>query len=260
MEHETPQGPPRGATKTAALYVVAMLVLVVASAIYVPACILLLPSRSLRIRAGNVYGKIVGPLIFGLAGIRPVIHNKEGLSGSFPALYVCNHTSTADMWLGMWMCPYRGCGVAKKEIVFLPFFGQAFWLSGHLLLDRGNRARAMASMANVRGVVHKHGLGIWMWPEGTRSRDGRLRPLKKGFIHLAIATGLPVVPVVFHNADIHWPSKKFRTVPGDLHIDILPPIDTSEWVSERAGEHAHTVWEAFQNALGPRQKGQAPDA
>jgi len=203
---------------------------------------------------------VVGPLIFGLAGIRPVIHHKERINDNFPAMYVCNHTSTADMWLGMWMCPYRGCGVAKKEIRYLLFFGQAFWLSGHLLLDRGNRKNAMNSMDKVRRVMHKHKLGVWMWPEGTRSHDGRLRPLKKGFVHLAIAAGIPVVPVVFHNADLHWPSKKFRTVPGELNIEILEPIDTKDWKPENAGAHAQTVWQAFQDALGERQKGALLDS
>ena len=254
MAFDPPHGPSRGAAKTAALYTVAIGVLIVASLIYVPLCVVLLPSRSLRIRLGNVYGKLVGPLIFGLAGIRPVIHNPARITANFPAIYVCNHTSTADMWLGMWLCPYGGCGGAKQEIRYLPFFGQAYWLSGHLLLDRGNRENALASMAKVRRVMHKHNLGVWMWPEGTRSQDGRLRPFKKGFVHLAIAAGLPVVPVVFHNADVHWPSKQFRTVPGALHIEVLEPIDTKDWKPGNAGEHVRVTWQAFQDALSDRQK------
>ncbi len=259
MNTDAPENTPRGPIKTGALVVVAMLIMCPASAIYVAVCLLLIPWRALRIRTGNTFGKIMGPTIFGLAGIRPAIENRERMFDNFPALYVCNHTSTVDMWIGMWMCPNHVCGVAKKEIMYLPFFGQAYWLSGHLLLDRTNRERAIASMAKAREVIHKHRLGVWMWPEGTRSRDGRLQPLKKGFVHLAIAAGLPIVPVVFHDADIHWPSKKFRTVPGDLRIEVLEAIDTSSWSPDQAKEHAQEVWQRLQDALGPRQKGLASE-
>ncbi|MCO4763012.1 MAG: 1-acyl-sn-glycerol-3-phosphate acyltransferase [Myxococcales bacterium] len=226
-----------------------------ASLAYMAVCSAMLPFRYARIRAGNTYGKIVGSTVFGLAGVKPVIDGLDKLQTLRPALYACNHASTADMWIGMWLCPKGGCGVAKKEIVRLPFFGQAYLLSGHLLIDRGNRKRAIRSMEKVREVVGKHKLSLWMWPEGTRSADGRLQPMKKGFVHMAIATGLPVVPVVFHDADLLWPKNALHITPGELRIEVLDPIDTSAWRAETAGEHAQQLWQVFQDALGPRQKG-----
>ncbi|OIP39051.1 MAG: hypothetical protein AUK47_10750 [Deltaproteobacteria bacterium CG2_30_63_29] len=236
----------------------AFCVIAPASTLYILVCLLLLPFRTLRIRAGNLLGKLIGPSVFRLAGSHPVIKHRERVAESTPALFVCNHTSTVDMWVGMWLCPFGGCGTAKKEIVKIPFFGQAYYLSGHLLVDRGNRENAIRSMQSAGDVVRKHKLSLWMWPEGTRSRTGKLRPLKKGFVHLAIATGLPVVPVVFHDADLMWPGGSFRAVSGDLKIDVLEPIDTSNWKAETASEHAMEVWWAFQNSLSDRQKGEPP--
>ena len=210
----------------------AFLGIVPLSLLYIGLCLVLLPWRALRLKAGNVYGKLVGPIVFRLAGAKPVFENHEILRDSQPAMFVSNHTSTVDMWIGMWMCPLPSCGIAKKEIVRIPFFGLCYLLSGHLLVDRGNRAKAVASMKKAAAVVSRHGLNLWMWPEGTRSRDGRLRVPKKGFAHMAIAPRLPIVPVVFHDANKRWPGGTFRVTPGEVRIEILPPIRTDDWAPE----------------------------
>jgi 1-acyl-sn-glycerol-3-phosphate acyltransferase len=158
------------------------------------------------------------------------------------------------MWIGMWLCPFRGCGSAKKEIVRIPIFGLAYLLSGHLLIDRGNLESAKSSMEAAARVVKKHRLSLWMWPEGTRSKDGRLQPLKKGFVHMVIATGLPVIPVVSRNADLLWPGKTFRITPGDLDMEVLPPIDTSSWTLDDVDAAAKQVHDVFVAALPERQR------
>ena len=242
------------APSTQARLLLALAVVGPLSVLYILVCLLLLPWRVLRIKAGNHYGKLVGPTVFGLAGVDVQVERRERMSALRPALFVSNHTSTADMWVGMWLCPFGGCGVAKKEIVRIPFFGQAYMVSGHLLLDRGNRERAISSMAGAADVVRTHRLSLWMWPEGTRSRDGRLKPLKKGFAHLAIATGLPVVPIVLHSAHRRWPGGTFEIVPGPLRVEILDPIDTSDWTSETVDEHVQEVWRAFHDALDESQR------
>ena len=229
-------------------------VMIVCTAIYVVVCLILFPSRRLRIYAGNAYGKIVGSTVFTIVGIKPQFRNRERILESKPAIYVCNHSATIDMWVGMWACPWGGCGTAKREIVRLPVFGLAYLLSGHLLIDRSNKERAIASMAKLGELVQKYKLSLWMWPEGTRSRSGRLLPLKKGFAHLAVATGLPVVPLVFHDADLLWPGGSIRPRPGTLHIDVLEPIDTSHWSTDTIQEHCSEVWQVFQDHLGERQK------
>lgn len=260
MKHAVDRSAPLSSASVAVRIALAFAVIVPCSIIYVTICLLLFPWRAWRIYAGNVYGKVVGRTVFTAAGIRPVIEHRERVRSSMPALFVSNHASTIDMWIGMWLCPLGGVGVAKRELVRLPFFGQALLLSGHLLLDRGHRDRAMASMERARRVVERHQLSVWMYPEGTRSRDGRLQPLKRGFVHLAIATRLPVVPIVVHDADLRWPPRSFRACPGQLRIDVLEPIDTSAWRPEESSTHALEVWSAFQAALGPRQRGIEPAA
>jgi len=229
-------------------------VMLVVTSVYVLVCLLLLWSRRYRIYSGNLYGKIIGRMVMVFTGITAVFTNRERLSDGPPAIFVCNHSSTIDMWVSMWACPYGGCGTAKREIVKIPIFGLAYLLSGHLLIDRSNRERAIASMAKITELVQAHSLSLWVWPEGTRSRSGRLLPFKKGFAHLAIATGLPIVPLVFHNADLLWPGGSLRPASGQLQIEVLPDIDTSGWTAEGVEKHCKEVQDVFEAALDDRQK------
>ena len=232
-------------------------VIAAASLVYGCLCLLLLPWRRLRIRLGNLYGWCIGVPCLRLAGLHMQVNNKERIAAYGPALFVNNHTSTLDMWMVMALRLPGVCGVAKKEIVWVPFFGLAYLLSGHLLIDRGNRQRAFASLARAAAVVKRHRLGLWMWPEGTRSRDGVLRPLKKGFVHMAIATGLPLVPLVTHHGDLFWPHGSLRVRPGTFQVDVLEAIDTSGWRAETADQHAADVHAVLRAALSSRQRGAA---
>jgi 1-acyl-sn-glycerol-3-phosphate acyltransferase len=225
-----------------------------AAVVYLSLSLLLLPWRPLRIRIGNVYGKAVGPLVTRILGVRTRVRHRERLAESRPAIYVTNHTSALDAFIAMWLCPMGGCGIAKKEIASIPFFGWAYRLSGHLLIDRGDRKGAIAALEATAEVVRRHRLSIWILPEGTRSRDGRLLPFRKGFAHLAIATGFPVVPVVLHGAHERLPDRSFRLMPGALEVEVMKLIDTRNWKRETVDEHVEQVHEIVRRALRPAQR------
>lgn len=217
----------------------------------------LIPWRTARIKLCNFYGKTVGRAVIACAGATPVVVHPERLDGSMPAIYVANHTSTLDAFLSIWLCPYGGCGVFKREIAWIPFFGQLLLLSGHLRLNRKNTGSAVEALKDVAALVKAKRLGIWIMPEGTRARDGRLLPFKKGFVHLAIASGLPVVPVAFHGAHKNWPLGPLNFTPMTLKIDVLPPIDTSGWKEETAADHAAAVHDVLAAALEEDQRPRA---
>ncbi|MFO0628949.1 MAG: lysophospholipid acyltransferase family protein [Polyangiales bacterium] len=216
--------------------------------------LLLLPARVLRIKLGNVLGKIAGAAILTIVGVRTRFRDRARLQGSFPAIYVMNHASTLDVFLSIWMCPIGGCGVIKREITRVPFFGQIYQLSGHPLIDRNDRGQAVAALDDVATLMKRHRLGLWILPEGTRSRDGRLRPFKTGFVHLALATRLPVVPVVVRGAQNAWRSGTLHVQPATVEIDVLEPISTESWTAATAREHADDVHARFLEHLGDDQR------
>jgi 1-acyl-sn-glycerol-3-phosphate acyltransferase len=234
---------------------VGFIVVAVGSVLTICVLVPLLPWRVARIKVCNVYGKVVGQAIVRIAGVRPLFSHRERLDAAMPAIYVMNHTSALDAFLGIWMCPMGGCGVFKKQIVQVPFFGQLAWLSGHLLLDRANHQSAVESLRQTADLMKQHRLGVWIMPEGTRSKDGRLLAFKKGFVHLAIATGFPVVPVVVHGAHRNWKNGSFlEFVPMDMDIEVLAPIDSSTWKEETAGDHAQAVHDLMAARLRDDQK------
>ena len=203
--------------------------------------IICLPFRNIRIKLGNLTGKIIGPVVTRITGTKINYSNYSKIHETKPAIYIMNHSSALDIFVAMALCPFGGCGVGKKEIVKIPLFGQVYWLSGHLLIDRSNRKKAIDSMNKLSKQVIDYNLSIWIWPEGTRNKDGKLLPFKKGFAHLARATKLPVVPVILHDAHKRWPAKSMNFYPGECQVDILDPINTDSWKRDSIDEHIEYV-------------------
>ncbi len=218
--------------------------------IFMVPCIFLMPWRTARIRVGNAYGAFLGRSATFLLGVKVVVDKPGRIEELKPAIYLSNHSSALDIFVGMWKCPWGGCGVAKREMARIPLFGQLYWLTGHLLIDRGNREKAIERMNDTTRFMLEHGISCWIWPEGTRSRTGRLGKLKKGFVHMALATRLPIVPVVVHNATDRWPMGPWRIHPGVLNMSILDPIPTDDWSVETIDEHIEHITEVFLGQLG----------
>ncbi len=231
-----------------------MLLMGVFVAIWAVLLTLLLPWRVGRIKACNYFGKTAGRAMMWISGCPLTIEGTENLDASRPALYVSNHTSIVDIFLAMWISPVGTVGVAKKQVAFYPLFGQLYLLSGHLRIDRGNSQKAIASLASLASYVRDHKLSIWMWPEGTRSRDGRLLPFKKGIVHLALQTGLPIVPVVVIGAQEAWVKGTLAVSRVPITIRALPAIDTSGWDADHMDEELEQIYAVFQRALPPNQQ------
>jgi lysophosphatidate acyltransferase len=214
----------------------------------------LLPSRSARIRSCIVFERLVGASCIWLSGCRLTVTGKEHLNPCRPAIYIVNHTSLLDLFIALRLMPYGTVGLIKKEVVFYPLFGQLYLLSGHPRVDRSHHASAVASMRSLGEFVKRARLSIFMSPEGTRSRSGRLLPFKKGLVHLALQTGLPVVPIVIHGAHRAWTrgSLSVRGVP--IRVEVLPAASTSGWSAEKAAGALEEVHVLFRHRLPPEQQ------
>lgn len=222
-----------------------------------PILILLLPSRVLRIRVTNQFGSWIGRSVMWCSGCRLTVEGAEHLSPDRPAIYACNHTSILDAFTTIWLTPAGTVGVAKKEVFFYPFYGQAWWLAGHVFVDRGRTEKAKAALRKTARFIRDNGLHLCILPEGTRSRTGRLLPFKKGIVHLALETKLPIVPMVTIGLTDVWSRGGLRITPADVRIVFLPPIPTDDWTEETIDAHVDAIRAPFLATLPPEQQPQA---
>jgi putative phosphoserine phosphatase/1-acylglycerol-3-phosphate O-acyltransferase len=145
-------------------------------------------------------------------------------------------------------------GVGKKEIRDMPLIGKTLELAGTIFIDRENSASAIEAMKPLVDAMRNQGKSVVISPEGTRSITPKLSPFKKGAFHLAIQAGVPVVPIVIHNAGDVAPKGDFTFRPATVEVDVLPPVDTRGWRKETIDEHVAEVRGMFLDVLGQREE------
>jgi 1-acyl-sn-glycerol-3-phosphate acyltransferase len=142
-----------------------------------------------------------------------------------------NHQSHFDIlaFYGHWGRQFRW--VMKEELRKVPGLGWYCWAGGHIFIDRSDRQKAIASLQAARPKL-KNGVSVMMFPEGTRSRDGRLREFKKGGFMMALDLGLPILPVTISGSRHVLPGKQLWLLPGRVRIRVHPPIDPAAYGPE----------------------------
>ncbi|KAE9407233.1 1-acyl-sn-glycerol-3-phosphate-acyltransferase [Gymnopus androsaceus JB14] len=169
-------------------------------------------ARSFYTLAGNVLD------------IQVEVEGEEHL-GTKPAILLSNHQSMLDILFVGRMMPQRTSIMAKKSLQFTPL-GPFMIMSGAVFIDRGNSARAVRSLEAAGELMKNRKVSLWIYPEGTRhlSEEPDLLPFKKGAFHLAVQSGIPVIPIVTENYWKIYRQGFFGT--GVVKIRVLPPIPT----------------------------------
>ncbi len=159
------------------------------------------------------------------AGVKVTVHGEEKLVAGEPHIFVSNHLSWFDIpSLAGYLPRYKF--VAKASLFKIPVFGPAIRAVGMIPIERENRKAAFESLQVAADKI-KEGNSVVIYPEGTRGTGYPLRPFKKGPFVLAIASGVPVVPVLLHGT-LEVFGKTSRSVrPGPVDIHLLEPIPTA---------------------------------
>lgn len=140
------------------------------------------------------------------------------------AVFVSNHQSAIDILAHIMILPSNAHFVAKKELLWIPVFGWGARVVGTIFIDRKKGARE-SSLQGVSDQL-KNGNSVILYPEGTRSSDGRLKEFKRGAAVMAIAAQVPVVPMTIFNTGRLCPKKRLSIEPGEIWIYVDEPIET----------------------------------
>jgi 1-acyl-sn-glycerol-3-phosphate acyltransferase len=159
------------------------------------------------------------------AGIKVRVHGLENDNDAEPRIFASNHVSWFDV-AGLAKVLPRHKFVAKAELFKVPIFGRAMRAAGMVEIQRENRKAAFGAY-EVAAERIRQGNSVVVFPEGTRGHDYRLRPFKKGPFVLAIAAGVPVVPIIVHGTIEILRKGSFRVHPGTIDIHLLEPVSTT---------------------------------
>jgi 1-acyl-sn-glycerol-3-phosphate acyltransferase len=186
-----------------------------------------------------------------LGGVKMVVVGREQIDISSPYIYMSNHLSNLDPPAQVPELPQRIAVMTKAELFKIPLLGKAMRLAQFVPVDRKNRDAAIDSVNEAVRTVQS-GMSMLVYPEGTRSRDGRLLPFKKGPFHLAIQSGVPVVPITMLGTHKAWPKGKLAIYPGTITMIFHPPMDPNKFDSRESLMVA--VREVIASALPEDQK------
>lgn len=179
----------------------------------------------------------------------------EGLGNIPPGvcIFVANHTSSADPPAVVGAIPRRIAILAKQSLFKIPIVSQAFRLARFVPVDRADREAAVASVE--KAIEHlEEGVSFLIYPEGTRSPDGRLLPFKKGSFVMAIKASVPIVPISVVGAHRVMRKGELAIHPGEILVRFHPPIDASAYTLEQRDELTARVHAAIAAGLPPDQQ------
>lgn len=169
-----------------------------------------------------------------LVGIKLIVRVPKHLTDT-PKVIIANHQSNYDVITISGGVTPGVVSVGKKSLKWIPLFGQLYWLSGNIFIDRSDRTRAKQTMTELLNRMKKGNLSIWMFPEGTRSKGRGLLPFKMGAFHIALQAKVPLLPIVSSSIDSfsinRWDN-------GYAIVENIEPIETKDFEDTQVRELA----------------------
>jgi len=198
-------------------FVLLILFIVVASTIGLLICLVRPFHRDNVGLFSKWYGK--ASWIFGL---EIEIRQPAAITEAMPCVFVANHQNNYDLFTISSALIPGTVTIGKKSLKFIPFFGQLYWLSGNILIDRDNKSRAVGAMQGAVERIQKDKVSVWVFPEGTRSYGRGLLPFKTGAFHIAQQSGVPIVPICMSQTQGKIQLNRWNN--GKVIIEFMPPL------------------------------------
>ncbi|HXC97007.1 MAG TPA: lysophospholipid acyltransferase family protein [Edaphobacter sp.] len=187
-----------------------------------------------------------------VAGIRVEVSGIENVPVGRSCIFMSNHVSNLDPPVEIPMLPGRSSVLLKKELMSIPILGRAMRMGQFVPVERGSRRESAKASVEAAAEALRSGLNIMVYPEGTRSQDGRLSAFKKGPFYLAQETQAPIVPIAVSGTQTMMRKGSSAIKPGIARMRLLPVIEPSQYTTRE--ELMEMVRNAIAEALPPEMK------
>ena len=191
-----------------------------------------------------------------LVGVRVVVRGLGLTDPNQTYIFTPNHQSFIEVPLLVTYLKHNFAYLAKKELFKYPIWRQGIKLIGVVPIDRSNTQAAVES-ARLATANIRHGKSYVIYPEGTRSRDGRLLRFKKGAFMMAVDAGVPVVPVSISGSTKIMPKGEIKIFPSTVYITVHEPIDTAAYSKANIAELIRITREKIVSALSEEEMGES---
>lgn len=210
-----------------------------------------------RRRGVNFFTSTFSQLSLAITGVQLNVIGTENLTAQRPAVFIFNHRNQVDPVIAGALVRDNWIGVGKKELQKDPVMGTLGRLLDGVFIDRDDPAAAVETMHEVEDRARK-GLSIVIAPEGTRVDTTEVGPFKKGPFRLAMAAGIPIVPIVIRNAELVAARNSTVVNPGTVDVAVFPPISVQDWTVENLPERIAEVRQLYLDTLANWPVGELP--
>lgn len=204
--------------------------------------------RRWNLRVSGPILRFFGRVTLKLLGIPLALVNEWPFETDEARVVIVNHQSTLDVVWFCAVCPGRMGSVGKRELIWVPVLNLAWWAFRLFLVDRSNNESAIITMKQAAENTIRHRRSVALAPEGTRSKDARILPFKKGVFHLALEGRLPIYPIVMCGAAEAMPKHSLIAYPHPITLHFLPPVSTQDWDRDRLDEHIAVIRDQMSDA------------
>lgn len=211
-----------------------------------------------RRRGANFFTSVFSQTVLATTGVHLNVVGKENLRAQRPAVFIYNHRNQVDPVIAGALVNDNWVAVAKKELQKNPVMALLGKALDGVFIDRDDSASALETMRTVEERA-KNGLSIVMAPEGTRLDTTEVGPFKKGPFRLAMAAGIPIVPIVIRNAELVAARNSTVINPGTVDVAVFPPISVQDWTLDTLPERIAEVRQLYLDTLANWPVGELPE-
>ncbi len=198
---------------------------------------------------GNIPAMIWSRILCTLSLVRVKVQGNENIDSKASYILVANHQSIYDIPLVYGWLNNNFKWIMKKELRRLPVIGKTCELMGHIFIDRSHPMRAKQSLEAAKKNLKQGESSIFLFPEGTRTRNGKIQRFKRGAFTIARDLHLPIVPVTIIGAYDALPKGLNYITPGTIQMIIHSPIDTTHLNDENLNEMVDKVKNTIESKL-----------